>query len=90
MFKKMSDTFSTIDHSDLSALKLSAQELQIHIAELIKGCTMTGEAHEQLHVFLSVYIPAVESLISASDIQAGETAATKISELLQKYTDYFE
>jgi len=90
MFKKMSALFSAADHTDLPALKQSAQKLQNQIAELIKGCTMTGEAHEQLHVFLSVYIPAVQSLSSATDVHSGENAAATISELLNRYTDYFE
>jgi hypothetical protein len=47
---------------------------------------MTGEAHDQLHVYLMVYMPAVDALTKSGRIED----AKKVKHYLEIYDDYFE
>ncbi len=88
IFAKMIASFPTADLSPLEGegLKKAGETLNVHIGELIQGCTMTGDAHNQLHVYLSAYIPAVTALS-----ESGRTEdARKVKHLLEKYGEYFE
>lgn len=63
-----------------------AKNLKNEIQALIQGCTMKGESHDQLHVFLTKYIPAVENLA----LNNNEQNLKKIKGLLILYSEYFE
>ncbi len=54
--------------------------------QLIKGCTMTGAAHDQLHVFLMPYFSAVNELTETGS----EIALKEIKQALKDYQNYFE
>ena len=60
--------------------------LQTDLDKLIQGCTMTGEAHNQLHVFLTAYIPAVHEVSESGT----DEALTEVQDLLAEYPAYFE
>jgi len=87
-FSKMAESFLDADHASLDGqgLKQSGVELQNELDVLIKGCTMTGEAHNQLHVYLTGYIPAVQELTASGDMEA----AKKVKHYLEIYDDYLE
>ncbi|MCP4770846.1 MAG: hypothetical protein GY879_05510 [Planctomycetes bacterium] len=87
-FVKMEASFSSSNLADLSQpeLKEIGGELQQGIQELIQGCTMVGEAHDQLHGFLTGYIPAVASL-SASGLKSD---ADRVGHYFEAYHQYFE
>lgn len=53
---------------------------------LVQGCTMTGDAHRELHKFLGAYIPAVQALA----MEGGEDSAREVQRLLTLYPRYFE
>jgi hypothetical protein len=38
--------------------------VQGQLDRLIEGCTMTGPAHDELHVFLMAFLPEVSALMS--------------------------
>lgn len=67
-------------------LKKAGSDLQDQVNGLIQGCTMTGEAHGQLHVYLAGYIPAVAALAGSGRSED----AQKVKYYLEKYTEYFE
>lgn len=90
MFKKMETSFAASDHSSVDGLHQAGVELQGQVNELIKGCTMNGPAHDQLHQFLTGYIPAVESLAGAKDLESGRAQAMKVKAALDGYGNYFE
>ena len=90
MFKKMVSSFTASDHSTVAGLQKSGVQLKGEINDLIKGCTMTGDAHDQLHVFLTGYIPAVELLASSNDLESGRDQAMKVKVFIDMYDDYFE
>ncbi len=86
---QMSAYFLNMDITSLSKPELieAGEYLQNGINELVTGCTMEGEAHDQLHVFLlSGYIPAVADLYETGDIKVAE----RVKHYLEIYADYFE
>lgn len=87
-FAKMADSFLKTDYFSMEGegLKKAGADLQDNINELIKGCTMTGDAHDQLHMYLTGYIAAVASLSESGRIEDAE----KIRGYLEKYVEYFE
>jgi hypothetical protein len=88
IFAKMAESFLDLDHASLNeaGLKQAGADLQRDINELIQGCTMSGDAHNQLHVYLTGYIPAVADLS-----EFGRTDdAEKVKHYLEKYDKYFE
>jgi ribonuclease BN (tRNA processing enzyme) len=54
--------------------------------QLIQGCTMTGAAHDQLHVFLMPYFSAVKELSESGT----ESALKEVKQALDNYQTYFE
>lgn len=71
---------------DAGALRARGDQLNGLITELIAGCTMTGAGHEQLHVFLNGYMPAVAALA-----EAGRAAdLERVRDYLVLYSEYFE
>jgi hypothetical protein len=90
IFVKMVASFTTSDHSTVAGLQNSGIQLKGQLNDLIQGCTMVGDAHNQLHVFLTEYIPAVELLASSNDLESGKEQAIKVKGFLDMYGDYFE
>lgn len=67
-----------------------AEELDEELDSLVKGCTMTGRAHEQLHVFLVALFPKVEELKTRTDVEDLRIARAEIGALLAAYEEHFE
>jgi len=88
MFAQMETTFSDADLDALEGdgLKNAGSALQEEIDLLIEGCTMTGDAHEQLHMYLAGFIPAVAALSESGQVEDGE----KVQHYLEQYPKYFE
>lgn len=90
MSLKMEKTFFAADHSNQASLKAMGTQLDTQLSELIKGCTMSGEAHDQLHIFLSDYIPTIKSITNAEDYETARNSAIKLKENLQAYKKHFK
>lgn len=87
-FDIMAKSFLSIDIYSLNndALKAEGITLQNNVDGLIQGCTMEGNAHDQLHTFLMGYMPEVKALI-----ETGSVENAKIIQLyLQNYSKYFK
>ncbi len=87
-FARMETYFLDSDQRSMDgdSLKKAGADLQILTKELIQGCTMNGKAHEQLHVYLSGFMPAVSALSKSGGIED----AGKVKRYLEKYDEYFE
>ncbi len=87
-FSTMADSFLDLDTStqETETLQQKGTELRAELNELIRGCTMTGTAHDQLHLYLTGYIPAVAAL----EEKGGHEEAQKVQFYLQEYSNYFE
>ena len=67
-------------------LKKMGGQLNEDLQKLIQGCTMTGAAHDQLHLFLAPYITAINELSQ----QGTEEALEEAKHRLHDYQNYFE
>lgn len=87
-FSTMAESFLSLDPSaqETAALRQKGTELKAELNELIQGCTMTGTAHDQLHLYLTGYIPAVAAL----EEKGGLEEAQAVQFYLQEYSNYFE
>ena len=52
----------------------------------MQGCTMTGDAHNQLRIFLAGYMPAVNSLADHGTCEDAQS----VKHYLKGYNNYFE
>jgi len=90
MSVKMNDTFFNSDHSTQASLNSLGIKLEKQLNELIAGCTMEGEAHNQLHLFLTDYIPTVQNLAQAKNLDMARRSAIKLNSYLKAYKKYFK
>ena len=87
-FASMAESFVNADAAALGndGLKQAGGNLQKGINSLIQGCTMNGPGHDQLHVFLMAYIPAVKTLQESGQVED----AKRVQHYLTIYGNYFE
>ncbi len=64
--------------------------LDTELDTLVRGCKMTGTAHDQLHVFLVALFPQVEALQEKTSIEDLQLAHGRVGELLAAYAMHFE
>lgn len=57
---------------------------------LFKGCTMTGPAHDQLHLILAEMLGRVNGLYSSDTAEERKVEISAIKNLLDKYGAHFE
>lgn len=69
--------------------KLST-DLEAGVNELIKGCTMDGEPHNQLHHWLEPFMGKVQSMKDASNDADKSAKVAEIEASLNQYTVYFK
>ncbi len=81
MFKAMTERIEA--GGDINVV---GKGLKSDLDKLIQGCTMTGEAHNQLHAFLIPFIPAVQEFSANASVESLQ----EVEELLQEYPKYFE
>lgn len=88
MFVAMSAHLEGLDLAQAPAadLKGVGKQLRGDIDALVQGCTMTGDAHNELHKYLMDYIPAVDSLAARGDHES----AKHVHGLLATYSEFFE
>jgi hypothetical protein len=90
--KMIAEIRSTVDGAavaDLEGAHSLGDTLQAKVNRLVQGCTMEGAAHDQLHVFLSQFIPAAGAMVSASSAQSGQESLERIRDLLAEYDRTF-
>ncbi len=66
------------------------QALDAELDTLVRGCKMTGPAHDQLHVFLLALFPQVQALQEKTAIEDLRSAREQIGDLLEAYASHFE
>jgi hypothetical protein len=86
MRRKISE-FTTV--ADPSTHPKLVTELEQEYAAVIKNCTMTGEAHNQLHNFLAPLNQMIEPLKSG-DPRMVKDALIKLENHLKTFSAYFE
>ncbi|MDP2089684.1 MAG: hypothetical protein Q8J84_09825 [Flavobacteriaceae bacterium] len=77
------------EKENLKAYTTLKQGLEKEFGTIITKCTMTGEAHNQLHTYL---IPMKELFngLGSSDLNTCKTNFDKLNSYLTEYSTYFE
>ncbi len=66
-----------------------AEELKKHNDQLISSCTMKGESHEQLHLWLRPHIQLIKALSEAKNKEEANKLITELEASFKKYHSYF-
>jgi len=74
---------------DVAGHHALGRDLDAEVKALIQGCTMKGEAHDQLHVWLMDFIPAVGALQAGDDLDALRTQRSGIDGLVSAARVHF-
>lgn len=86
---KMLDLFENPDlktTEDFHNLAAKLNELKNY---LVKNCTMKGESHDNLHIFLHPLIEKIEALGTVTNTDEGYKISESIIENLKYYYTYF-
>ena len=67
-----------------------AAKLKLEVQNLVKGCTMKGDSHDQLHIWLNDYMKRIVKLSDKTDEQGREIALNNLAESLHNYSEYFK
>ena len=88
VFSEMEALFLNVDSHSLEGegLKKAGSSLEALSDKMIQGCTMRGAEHEQLHVYLMGFLPAIAALSETGRIEDAE----KVTRYLERYDEYFE
>jgi hypothetical protein len=70
--------------------KTLASSLDSHNKKLIKSCTMKGESHDQLHLWLHPYLEMVDNLGKAESLEAATIIINQIKESFKSFNQYFQ
>ncbi|NOX48636.1 MAG: DUF3347 domain-containing protein [Chlorobi bacterium] len=81
-------TKSFTDKESLEAFANLNKELVGEFNEIFKQCTMTGEAHNQLHNYLHPLKGMIDS-VGSSDIETCRKSFDKLQKHLAEYSKYF-
>ena len=88
---RMQDWFAAAGQpATLEAYQELGRRLTEELQVLIGGCTMAGPDHDQLHIFLTEFMPRVNALRDASELDAAEQTRIELGKLFTEYRAHFE
>ena len=79
--------FANVEQKDFKSL---AEKLQANIDLLTSNCTMTGQAHDELHKWLLPYMDLVDELSVAEDKIEAEKQFQNIQSSFKTFNHYFQ
>ncbi|MDD3720947.1 MAG: hypothetical protein PHW92_00470 [Lutibacter sp.] len=77
------------DRENMEAYPELKSKLEAEFGTIISECTMTGEAHDQLHNYLLPMKPLFKDL-AAEDLATRKSAVEKLTIYLSEYSAYFK
>jgi hypothetical protein len=77
------------DTENMEAYPKLKTTLETEFGTIISKCTMTGEAHDQLHNYLLPMKPLFKDL-AAEDLETRKAALEKLNKHLSEYSAYFK
>lgn len=80
-------SFAKVEQKDYKVL---SEKLQANIDLLTSNCTMTGQAHDELHKWLLPYMDLVKSLYEAEDEAEAAKQFEKIKISFSTFNQYFQ
>lgn len=87
---KMLDLLKTNDPTTVEDYHYLASKLDEDKVFIVKNCTMEGQSHENLHVFLHPLIEKIGALEKVSTEDKGAEIMASIKENLEGYYNYFQ
>ncbi len=75
--------------TDAAAIGGLAAALKAELDTMISGCTMQGPAHDQLHRFLSAFMPAVDALAAETDPAVARQRLADLRTMLIRFDAHF-
>ncbi len=85
----MSSRIATDESNSIKHYKKLASDLNELKNTIIKECTMEGESHDNLHVFLVPLAAKIAALGEVSSVHKGAEITLEIREYLEGYNNYF-
>jgi len=76
--------------NSIEDFNLLGEKLDDELILLIRGCTMEGADHDQLHVFLGYFYPKVQSLKKETTVDTAEDILNEMKNLFTEYHKHFE
>lgn len=83
----MVDTYINSPKKDYEAL---AKELNSTVGLLTKSCTMKGQSHEELHIWLHPYIQLIKDLGNAKSEEEASQIVNALQASFVTFNQYFE
>jgi len=77
------------DSESVEAYSKLSKDLNNTLNTILKECTMEGEAHDNLHIYLFPMFKMVAG-IGSTDLQTCKTNFDKLKHQLSEYPNYFE
>lgn len=85
--EELLNTYIASGDQDYKAL---ATALKVENDKLIKSCTMGGEAHDQLHLWLYPHLVWINSLQKTNNPNKAQEIVTELKVSFELYHQYFE
>jgi hypothetical protein len=90
VFAETRSSLATADIGSVEEATALGAVLQGQLDRLIEGCTMDGAAHDELHVFLMVWIPEVSSLQDDTALDVAKARVQRLQAMVTEYDRFFE
>lgn len=87
---KMKNSIKTQSTNTLVEYFALVEQLNVDKNYVIKNCTMKGDSHDNLHVWLLPLIAKIDALSEAKTIEDAAKLKQSIKENMNAYFDYFE
>ena len=86
---KMQNSIKDFSSNTLEGYYELAEKLNVDKNYVIKNCTMKGDSHDNLHVWLLPLIAKIDALSEANTIEEAAKLKQSIEENINEYADYF-
>jgi len=87
---KMQNSIKTQPTNTLVEYFALVEQLNVDKNYVIKNCTMKGDSHDNLHVWLLPLIAKIDALSEAKTIEDAAKLKQSIEENINGYADYFK
>lgn len=67
-----------------------AEKLENENKQLISSCTMDGESHEQLHVWLIPHIELIKKLKAAENVESANAVVAELKHSFETFHQFFK
>ncbi len=89
IIKKMDDEVASFSGKTYNDYQVLAMDLTEQIDALTSNCTMTGQAHDELHKWLLPYIDLVNDFAKADNPDDAHTGLMKIKTSFETFNKFF-